>query len=159
MNFIKCTVNLGVKRKCDWDSNSSNQMDCSPQPAKRAGGLLSFNAVGSPLGNQSNNATPAQYTGFNYAPIGNSHQQFFPGVQSSHQAVSPFNPNHSSTSSSSVISMITNHVEDSPYSNETESSVSSIGGCDSPFFRPVDSPLASVTTSPEDSPHPPLPKM
>jgi hypothetical protein len=136
-------------------------MDCSPQPAKRAGGLLSFNPVGSPSGSHSTNYTSSvPYTGFNYSVSGNSHQQFFPGLHNqSHYAVSPFNHNNSSASSSSLMSMITNHVEDSPYSNETESSVSSIGGCDSPFFRPVDSPLASVTASPEDSPHPPQPKM
>ncbi|CAG7667495.1 unnamed protein product [Allacma fusca] len=78
----------GVKRKCDWDST---QMDCSPQPAKRLGGLLSL-------------------------------QQY-------NQCVTP---------------IVTNlHVRhsDSPNSIETESSISSNG--DSPFFRPLDSPLAS----------------
>jgi len=135
-------------------------MDCSPQPAKRAGGLLSFNPIGSPSGNQSISSAHNSHSGFNFSLSGGSHQQFFPGLHNqSHHAISPFNPTNSSAPTNTMISMITNHVEDSPYSNETESSVSSIGACDSPFFRPVDSPLASVTASPEDSPHPPQSKM
>lgn len=137
-------------------------MDCSPQPAKRPGGLLSF-PMGSPqpqpmstvahtsVPNSSYQTTPSyNFSGNNI--VTNSHTFFT--SQAVHPS-SPFNPT-SSTSSSSLVSMITNHVEDSQNSNETESSVSSNGGRESPFFRPVDSPLHSVN-SPEDSPHPPLP--
>lgn len=156
-------------------------MDCSPQPAKRPGLLSSFNAAaGGSASPVSQFSSPSSTVGpgggypFSYTNTA-VHQQYFPLQQtnnpssSSHQpqqqqqqqhsSTSSFNPNNSSTSSNSLMSMITNHVEDSPFSNETESSVSSIGGCDSPFFRPVDSPLASVTTSPDDSPRPSHPKI
>ncbi|CAL8094755.1 unnamed protein product [Orchesella dallaii] len=150
----------GVKRKCDWDSN---MMDCSPQPAKRPGGLLSF-PMGSPQPMPAIAQTSVPSTCYQPTPsynfttstvVPNSHT-FFTTSQPNHPA-SPFNQN-SSTSSGSLVSMVTNHVDDSQNSNETESSVSSNGGRESPFFRPVDSPLHNAT-SPEDSPHPALPKM
>ena len=136
-------------------------MDCTPQPAKRPGGLLSFPMAPQPVApiaqtsvpNTTYQTTPSyNFTGSSIAPASHS---FFTTSQQMHPA-SPFNPT-SSTSSSSLVSMITNHVEDSQNSNETESSVSSNGGRESPFFRPVDSPLQHATSS-EDSPHPPLPK-
>lgn len=153
-----CFLLLGVKRKCDWDSN---MMDCSPQPAKRPGGLLSF-PMGSPqptaIATQnpvaSYQSTPSYNFAGNTTIVSNSHSVF--ASQTVTNPASPFNPTSSTTSTSSLVSMITNHVEDSQNSNETESSVSSNGGRESPFFRPVDSPLHNAT-SPEDSPHPPLP--
>lgn len=152
-------------------------MDCSPQPAKRAvisncGGLLSscsYPTVGSPVsqfsspgGGPSSNNSGAGYP-FNYTNTA-LHPQYFPASHPQQNSQNPQVQNSStSTSSNSLMSMITNQVEQdsSPFSNETESVSSSIGGCDSPFFRPVDSPLAasSVTTSPEDSPRPLHPKI
>jgi len=144
-------------------------MDCSPQPAKRPGGLLSF-PMGSPqsipsaVAQTSVPSTCYQPTpSYNFTTtssstvVPNNSHTFFTTTQQPTHPGSPFNPN-SSTSSSSLVSMVTNHVDDSQNSNETESSVSSNGGRESPFFRPVDSPLHNAT-SPEDSPHPPLPKM
>lgn len=135
-------------------------MDCSPQPAKRPGGLLSF-PMGSPqpaapipqtsVPNTSYQSTPSY--NFSGNPVSTNSPSFFIG-----QTVNPTSPfnQSSSTTSSSLVSMVANHVEDSQNSNETESSISSNGGRESPFFRPVDSPLHPVT-SPDDSPHPPLP--
>lgn len=139
-------------------------MDCSPQPAKRPSGLL-FPLGSSPAmpvptqpsvpNTTTNYQTTPSYNFTGNTMVANSHS-FFSTSQAAHPA-SPFNP-ASSTSTGSLVSMITNHVEDSQNSNETESSISSNGGRESPFFRPVDSPLHH-TTSPDDSPHPPLPKM
>jgi hypothetical protein len=106
----------GVKRKCDWDST---QMDCSPQPAKRLGGLLSLQQY-----NQC--VTPIVTT--SSVPI---------NVASSMNQSIMINSNNHSILNQDL------HVRhsDSPNSIETESSISSNG--DSPFFRPLDSPLAS----------------
>jgi len=139
---MDCCIYAGLKRKCDWDSN---QMDCS-HPAKRFPGLLSLNnGSGGFMNTNSSSSSPIN------CPAYTSNSGMNQLCSTTNSASYPVN----TSSSSSSISMVPNFSEDSPNSIETdrESSVSSVCGSDSPFFRPVDSPLGAVA-SPDDSSRP-----
>ena len=114
-------------------------MDCSPQPpAKRVGGLLGF--------------TPTQTGSSNNSSCSSG------GTTGNNLPFAP-NQNHFQIHQLQLQQHLLLPHRGSPNSLETgtESSVSSIsGGGDSPFFRPVDSPVNSPSDilSAADSPHP-----